>query len=151
MGVSIDALDAMTGQKTGTSEWLTVDQTMINGFADVTGDHQFIHVNEEKAKQTPFGGTIAHGFLTLSLLANLGQETGVDVDGVQMAVNYGVDTVRFLTPVRAGKRIRLHSTLKAVANKGGGRVLLTMAQEIEIEGEDKPALVADSLVLMFTQ
>ncbi len=148
--VAVEDLAGWVGQETGVSDWLTVDQNRINAFADVTGDHQFIHVDVEKAKKTPFGGTIAHGYLTLSLVAYFGQQTSLKVEGVQMAINYGLNSARFLTPVRSGKRIRMRSTLANVTPKGAGRVLMTVTNTIEIEGEEKPALVADSLVLLFT-
>lgn len=148
MPIGRGQLQDYLGCETGVSDWLLVDQDMINGFADVTGDHQYIHTDIARAKETPFGGTIAHGYLTLSLVANLGQQTGLKVDGAKMALNYGVDGVRFLTPVRSGKRIRLRTTLKNIREKSGDRLLLTLGQVMEIEGEEKPALVSDSLVML---
>jgi acyl dehydratase len=132
------------GETLGTSEWLLVDQDMINKFADATGDHQFIHVNEEMAKMTPFGGTIAHGFLTLSLFPVLMAKSDCPrVEGVKMGVNYGGNKVRFLTPVRSGKRVRGHFKLLALEEKRPGQWQQTLDFTIEIEGEDKPALIAE--------
>jgi acyl dehydratase len=142
--VTFDELKAMTGTVIGISEWLTVDQAMIDKFADATGDHQFIHVNPELAAQTPFGGTIAHGFLTLSLLPLLAEKTDLPrLDGIKMGVNYGTDTLRFLAPVRSGKRVRAHFTLASVEEKRPGQFQQRQAITIEIEGEDKPALATE--------
>ena len=142
--ISPQEMQGMVGQTLGTSEWLLVDQEMINKFADATGDHQFIHVNEEMAKMTPFGGTIAHGFLTLSMIPHLGAEGGSPrVDGVKMGVNYGGNKTRFIAPVRAGKRIRGHWKLTEMVEKRPGQWQQTAEITIEIEGEDKPALVAE--------
>lgn len=125
------------------SEWLLVDQAMISGFADVTRDHQFIHVDPVRASETPFGGTIAHGFLILSLLSFL-QETTVDFGDlkVRMGVNYGFDRIRFMSPVRSGRHIRLISQLATVEPKAESIFQLTHDVTVEIEGEDKPALKA---------
>jgi len=145
----LNALTAKIGQKLGTSDWLLVDQAKINAFAECTGDHQWIHVDEEKAAAGPFGGTIAHGYLTLSLIPVLSEavwRTGLPITA---ALNYGSDKLRFLTPVRAGKRIRNHITLLNVEDKGPGRVLFYTENTIEIEGEDKPALVAITLAMAF--
>jgi len=142
-----DKLDDMTeriGETVGTSDWITIDQAMIDKFADATHDHQFIHVNPEMASYTPLGGTVAHGFLTLSLLSHF-HTTTIDASGlgVKMALNYGSDRVRFLTPVRAGKRVRAHFKLLAIGEKRPGQWQQTLECTIEIEGEDKPALVAE--------
>jgi acyl dehydratase len=137
-------LQAKVGQNIGTSEWLEVSQERINKFAEATGDFQFIHVDEEKAKQTPFGGTIAHGFLTLSLLPVLGALTGGErLSDVKMGVNYGGNKTRFIAPVRAGKRVRSHSKLLELVEKRPGQWQQTNEITIEIEGEDKPALIAE--------
>jgi acyl dehydratase len=142
--VSLEALQGMVGQPLGTSEWLTVDQAMINKFADATGDHQFIHVDPEKAALTPFGGTIAHGFLTLSLLPQLSQNADLPrLDGIRMGVNYGCNRLRFLAPVRAGKRVRGHFRLLDFEEKRPGQCQQTSEVTVEIEGEDKPALIAE--------
>ena len=140
----------LVGKPLGTSEWVLVDQEMIDKFADATGDHQFIHVDEEKAKLTPFGGTIAHGFLTLSLIPMLGARTdGPKVDGVKMGVNYGGNKVRFLTPVRSGKRVRGHFKLLDLEEKRPGQWQQTLEFSVEIEGEDKPALIAEWISQFF--
>ena len=107
--VEPDDMVTMAGTKFPPSDWMTVEQDRINTFADCTEDHQFIHIDEDAAAQTPFGGTIAHGFLTLSLLTKLSSENSIGVKGVVMGVNYGIDKLRFLAPVRAGKRIRAHT------------------------------------------
>ena len=139
-----------TGQTIGTSEWFEVSQDRINKFAEATGDFQFIHLDEEKAKQTPFGGTIAHGFLTLSLLPVLGSMTDSGrIDGVKMGVNYGGNKTRFLSPVRAGKRVRAHTKLLELIEKRPGQWQQTNEITIEIEGEDKPALIAEWISLFF--
>lgn len=141
---------ALVGQHFGTSEWLLVDQDRINRFADATGDHQFIHVNEEMAKMTPFGGTIAHGFLTLSLFPVLFEQSDCPrVEGTKMGVNYGGNKVRFLTPVRAGKRVRGHFKLLEMAEKRPGQWQQTLELSVEIEGEEKPALLAEWISQIF--
>ena len=143
-------LQGKVGEHLGTSDWVLVDQEMIDKFADATGDHQFIHVDEEKAKLTPFGGTIAHGFLTLSLIPMLGARTdGPKVDGVKMGVNYGGNKVRFLTPVRSGKRVRGHFKLLDLEEKRPGQWQQTLEFSVEIEGEDKPALIAEWISQFF--
>ena len=131
------------------SEWLTIDQERISAFADATLDHQFIHVDEERAAGTPFGGTIAHGYLTMSLVSHFAADCGVRPEGSSMALNYGSDKVRFLQPVRVGSRIRAHAVLQSVEEKSPGQVLLKTRFTIEIEGEQKPAMVADILSLFF--
>lgn len=143
-------LAGKTGEVIGVSDWFAVTQERINMFADATGDHQFIHIDEEKAKHTPFGGTIAHGFLTLSLLPVLGAMTeGARVDGVKMGVNYGGNKTRFLSPVRAGKRVRSHTKLLELVEKRPGQWQQTNEVTIEIEGEDKPALICEWITLFF--
>lgn len=148
--VSMGELKAMTGQLLGTSDWLTVDQAMIDKFADATGDHQFIHVDPEKAKLTPFGGTIAHGFLTLSLIPLLTQLSDCPrPDGIKMGVNYGGNRTRFLAPVRSGKRIRGVFKLLEIEEKRPGQWQQTMEITVEIEGEPKPALICEWLTQFF--
>ena len=149
--VTFDELKAMTGTVIGVSEWLTVDQAMIDKFADATGDHQFIHVNPEMAKLTPFGGTIAHGFLSLSLMSVLSEKANLPaLDGVRMGVNYGGNKTRFLAPVRSGKRVRGHFKLLEIEEKRPGQYQQTIEYSVEIEGEDKPALIAEWISQFFT-
>jgi acyl dehydratase len=148
--ISPQEMKDMVGQNLGTSEWLLVDQEMINKFADATGDHQFIHVNEEMAKMTPFGGTIAHGFLTLSLFPVLMAKSDCPrVEGVKMGVNYGGNKVRFLAPVRSGKRVRGHFKLLELEEKRPGQWQQTLEFTVEIEGEDKPAVMAEWISQFF--
>jgi acyl dehydratase len=148
--ISPQAMKDMVGQNLGTSEWLLVDQEMINKFADATGDHQFIHVNEEMAKMTPFGGTIAHGFLTLSLFPVLMAKSDCPrVEGVKMGVNYGGNKVRFLAPVRSGKKVRGHFKLLELEEKRPGQWQQTLEFTVEIEGEDKPAVIAEWISQFF--
>ena len=149
--ISKEDLQAKVGGELGTSNWITVTQEMINQFADVTDDHQFIHVNEEAAKMTPFGGTVAHGFLSLSLLSAMGADVMPTLEGVVMGVNYGFDKVRFIQPVRSGKRIRGHFKLTAVEEKKPGQFQSRTEVTVEIEGEDKPALMAEWLTMQFVQ
>lgn len=132
------------------SGWLTVDQDRIAAFAEATEDRQFIHVDPEAAARTPFGGTIAHGFLTLSLLSRMAAETILVPETTKMVVNYGLDWVRFLAPVRSGKRVRGRFTLDGIEEKASGQILLRHVISVEIEGEDKPALSAVWLTLLFT-
>ena len=133
------------GQEVGVSGWITVDQARIDAFADATEDWQFIHVDPEAAARTPFGGTIAHGFLTLSLLSKMTYEATPVLEGVVMGINYGFDKVRFLQPVRAGSRVRGRFKLVSVEDKGGNRWLIKNEVTVEIEGQDKPALIAEWL------
>jgi len=146
--VPLDQLDTYIGKETGRSDWFEIDQNRINMFAAATNDHQWIHVDEEAAAQGPFGATIAHGFLTLSLLSYLTLSAMVVPEGAAMFINYGSDKVRFLAPVSVGSKIRSISTLKAVREKSHGQYLLTMNAVVEIEGSDTPALVADLLILV---
>ena len=142
-------LGALLGQEIGVSSWITVDQQRIGEFAHCTEDHQWIHVDVERArKESPFGGTVAHGFLTLALLVPTAFEVLLHRVEVKQAVNYGLEKVRFLAPVRAGKRVRNHVKVTGVEDKSSGRVLLTTENTFEIEGEDKPALVALSQVML---
>ena len=130
------------GQDIGTSDWIVVDQARIDAFAEVTEDRQFIHVNPEMAKATPFGGTIAHGFLTLSLLSRM-METACEKPEVMMSVNYGFNKVRFLTPVKEGKRVRGHFKLLELVEKRPGQWQQTAEVTVGIEGEEKPCLIAE--------
>ncbi|MFC1397883.1 MULTISPECIES: MaoC family dehydratase [Acinetobacter calcoaceticus/baumannii complex] len=146
--LSIDQLLELQDQALGSSQWMTIDQSMINTFADVTQDHQFIHVDEEAARQTPFGGTIAHGFLTLSLLSAMAAQVLPTVQGQKSGVNYGINNLRFISPVHSGKRVRGHFHLKNVSQKNKGSYQLIMEVTIEIEDEAKPALVTEWLTLV---
>lgn len=138
-------LQGLIGREVGVSKWFEVSQARIDAFADCTEDHQFIHVDPEAAKATPFGGTIAHGFLTLSLASAMTYDAVAPLDGVVMGVNYGFDKLRFLTPVPAGSRIRGRFTLLSAVDKGDGRWLLKHELIVEIEGEPKPAVIAEWL------
>ena len=141
---------AKVGEQIGTSEWIEISQDRINKFAEATDDHQFIHVNEEAAKMTPFGGTIAHGFLTLSMIPYLTQKSDVPrPDGIKMAVNYGGNKTRFLNPVKSGKRIRGHWKLLGMEEKRPGQWQHTVEITIEIEGEEKPALICEWMTMYF--
>lgn len=141
---------AKAGEHLGTSEWVEMSQERINMFADATGDHQFIHIDEEKAKLTPFGGTIAHGFLTLSMIPYLSANSDIPrVENVKMGVNYGGNKTRFISPVRAGKRIRGHWKLVEMIEKRPGQWQQTAEITIEIEGEDKPALICEWITQFF--
>ena len=136
-------LKGLIGQEIAVSDWLTITQERINQFADAIGDHQWIHVDPERAKASPFGSTIAHGFLTLSLLPLFTQEC-IRMPSVRMGVNYGVNKVRFINPVPVGSRLRGRFMMKAVEDIAGG-VQMTMLATIELEGVDKPACVAESV------
>ena len=139
------------GKESATGDWMEINQDIIDQFADVTLDHQFIHIDPERAKATPFGTTIAHGFLTLSLLTHLGASANpADPDparfaGMVMGVNYGFEKVRFIAPVKAGGRIRARVTLAGAEERESGRHILRLAVTVEIEGEERPALIADWL------
>ena len=145
--ITLDAYKAMVGQEIGVSRWFEIKQDRINQFADVTEDHQFIHVDPERAKQTPFGGTVAHGFLTLSLLAPMAFDAQPTISNTAMVVNYGFDRIRLIAPVPAGSRIRGHFVLKEVVDRGAHEIMARTEVTVEIEGGGKPALVADWLGL----
>ncbi|AOX11253.1 dehydratase [Pseudomonas putida JB] len=147
--VPVTELSQYVGKELGQSEWLKIDQQRINLFAEATGDFQFIHVDPEKAAKTPFGGTIAHGFLTLSLIPKLIEDILVLPQGLKMVVNYGLDSVRFIQPVKVDSRVRLKVKLGEVVEKKPGQWLLKAIATLEIEGEDKPAYIAESLSLCF--
>lgn len=144
---TVEELKGLVGQELSVGKWVEITQERVNQFADVTGDHQYIHVDPERASQTFFGGTIAHGYLTLSLLPLLGKDReGVRVDlGGKMAVNYGVDRVRFPAPVPVGKRVRMRSKLLEVNEISDGCVQMKYQQTVEVEGQDKPGCVAETL------
>ncbi len=137
-----EELFELVGQELGTSDWFAIDQDRIDRFADVTEDHQYIHVDPDRAADSPFGGTIAHGMLTLSMIVHLCDSFAPDIDGLQMVINYGFDKVRFAAPVKVGKRIRAVAKLLEARERGGQLVVKTKVT-IEIEGERKPALVAE--------
>lgn len=145
--VPVEQLADYVGTEIGLSEWLTVDQARIDAFADATLDHQFIHVDPEAARMTPWGTTIAHGFLTLSLIPHLTLPYGIAPEGTVMAINYGTDKVRFLEPVRVDSEIRARVVLDDVAERGPGRILFKTRVTVEIKDNKKPALVADTLSL----
>jgi acyl dehydratase len=147
---SLDEIRSRVGQEVGVSSWLNVDQERIDAFADATEDRQFIHTDPVAAAQTPFGGTIAHGFLSLSLLSRMGSEVFLAPEGVKMALNYGLDRDRFLAPVRSGKRVRGRFVLDGADDKPGGQILLRHLVTVEIEDEDKPAVSATWLTLIVT-
>jgi acyl dehydratase len=144
----VDDLRSAVGTTVGTSDWMTVDQGQIDGFADATHDHQWIHVDPERAKEGPFGTTIAHGFLTLSLLPVLISQV-YRVDGVKMGVNYGLNKVRFTSPVPVGSKVRGRIELTDVADAAGGAVQITNAVTVEIDGSERPALVAEWLTRQY--
>lgn len=147
---TIEDIKAMIGTVIGTSDWVLVDQEMINKFADATGDHQFIHIDPERAKMTPFGTTIAHGFLTLSLMPLLSAKANLPhPDNVKMGVNYGCDKLRFLSPVKSGKRVRGVFKLSSFDEKRPGQFQQSQEVTVEIEGEDKPALIAEWISQVF--
>ncbi|OEC33286.1 Acyl dehydratase [Pseudomonas cuatrocienegasensis] len=147
--VPVAQLQDYVGKELGRSDWLTIDQARINQFADCTGDHQFIHVDPEKAKRTPFGGTIAHGFLSLSLIPMLMEDIMLMPEGLKMAVNYGLDSVRFIQPVKVDSRVRLVVTLTDANEKNPSQWLLKARAVLEIEGQEKPAYIAEPLTLCF--
>jgi acyl dehydratase len=140
---------ALTGKDLGASEWTLVDQERIDRFAETTEDHQFIHVDPERAKATPFGTTIAHGYLTLSLLSKMAYDVMPGIQGSKMGVNYGLNSVRFLAPVKSGSRVRGHFTMKEVTERSAGVVQSTVEVSVEIEGEAKPALAAEWVTLAY--
>lgn len=146
---SLEDIRARIGTEVGISSWLTIDQERIDAFAEATEDRQFIHVDPGAAARTPFGATIAHGFLSLSLLSRMGAEAMLLPEGLKVVVNYGFDRIRFLAPVRSGKRVRGRFILDSVEEKAPGQLLMRHTVTVEIEGEEKPALTAEWLGLMF--
>jgi len=147
--LNLRKLKAMVGREVGVSDWFSVTQERIAAFAACTEDRQWIHVDPEKAARSPLGGTVAHGFLLLSLLPHFNFENEVFAGRFRMAVNYGLDRVRFPHPVRAGSRVRNRAVLKAIEKRGFRKVLVTVENTMEVEGADKPAMVADALALIF--
>lgn len=143
---SIDDAEALVGQELGVGEWTEIDQKRINAFADATEDHQWIHIDEERAKnESPYGTTIAHGFLTLSMIPKLSKDN-MRVENAKMAINYGLNKVRFLAAVPAGGRVRARSELIDAAKAGDSMVNMTVRHTIELDGSDKPAAVAETIV-----
>jgi acyl dehydratase len=147
--VSAEKLKKMVGQENGVSNWVLIDQDRINRFADATDDHQWIHVDIEKAKKGPFGGPIGHGFLTLSLIPIFSKSAKYLPEGMKMGVNYGLNKVRFINPVPVGSEVRSRMVISAVEEKGPGRILMTTTHTIEIKGQDKPACIAEALSMLF--
>ena len=145
--ISVEQARALVGQDLGASKWITVSQEMIDQFADVTNDHQFIHVDAERAKDTPFGGTIAHGFLSLALIVSEVPDKTFYLEGLQFGMNYGFDRIRFLAPVPSGSRIRTHHKLLAFDEAGENRYRLKTQVTMEIEGLEQPAFVADWITM----
>ena len=143
MGHTVAQLKKMTGQHVGTSRWFPITQDMIDAHADIVQDHQFIHIDPAKAAQTLFGGTIAHGFLTLGMLSAMAYDAQPDIEGAALGVNYGLNHLRFIAPVPAGANIRAHFTLNGIDERKPGEITLTWGVSVEIEGQDKPALVAE--------
>jgi acyl dehydratase len=149
MEISLADLPSLVGTEVGVSDWITVDQPMIDLFADATHDHQFIHVDPERArKETPFGGTIAHGFLSLSLLSAMNYNCAPSIRERRMGINYGFNRIRFMTPVCAGKRVRGRFTLKESRYRGADMVMISYGVVVDIEDEPKPALTADWLTVV---
>ena len=147
--LTLAGLSERIGQELGISDWVAIDQARIDTFASCTGDHQWIHVDVERAKrESPFRGPIAHGYLTLAMVAPLAMEIGIIPKDAAAGLNYGVEKVRFLAPVPAGARVRLRVTLSGVEPREGGQVIMKTQNTLEVEGSEKPALVAETLALL---
>ncbi len=146
---SIEEIRGRAGSEIGVSDWIAIDQRAIDAFAEVTQDHQFIHVDPEAAAKTPFGGTVAHGFLTLSLLSRMAADVMLRPETIRMAVNYGFERVRFMAPVRSGRRVRGRFELLSAEEKRPGQWQFVHRVTVEIESEDKPAVVADWIGMIF--
>ena len=146
---TIEEIQERVGTEIGMSDWILIDQARIDAFADITEDHQFIHVDPERAKQTPFRGTVAHGFLTLSMLSRMAGGVMLHPESMRMAVNYGFEKVRFMAPVKSGKRVRGRFRMLSAEEKRASQWQITYEVTVEIEDEDKPALVADWIGYMF--
>lgn len=147
---SLDEIREKVGRPVGVSDWIEIGQDRITAFADATEDHQFIHVDPAAAAAAGFGGTISHGFLNLSLLSRMAADVMLIPDTTRMALNYGLDRVRFIAPVKAGKRVRGHFVLDGIDEKAPGQLLIRQTITVEIDGEEKPALTAQWLGLIFT-
>ena len=147
--LTISQLGERVGQELGVSDWVTIDQSRINKFAACTGDHQWIHVDVERAeRESPYGGAVAHGYLTLAMIAPLSMQIGVIPKDAAAGLNYGVDKARFLAPVPAGARVRLRVVLTGVEPKDGGQAIMKTRNTLEVEGSDKPAVVAETLAFL---
>lgn len=146
---TIEEIQERVGTEIGMSDWILIDQNRIDAFAAITEDHQFIHVDPERAKQTPFRGTVAHGFLTLSMLSRMAGGVMLHPESMRMAVNYGFEKVRFMAPVKSGKRVRGRFRMLSAEEKRASQWQITYEVTVEIEDEDKPALVADWIGYMF--
>jgi acyl dehydratase len=147
--LTISQLGARVGQELGVSDWVTIDQSRIDKFAACTGDHQWIHVDVERAeRESPYGGAVAHGYLTLAMIAPLSMQIGVIPKDAAAGLNYGVDKARFLAPVPAGARVRLRVVLTGVEPKDGGQAIMKTRNTLEVEGSDKPAVVAETLAFL---
>ena len=147
--LTFETMGSMVGQHLGTSDWHEVTQEAVNEFASSTGDHQWIHVDVERAKkESPFGGPVAHGYLTLSLIAGLSLDLGIVPKNTAAALNYGLDKVRFLAPVPVGAKVRLSVTLQSFDQKDTGQFLMKVENTMEIEGSEKPALIAETLAIL---
>jgi acyl dehydratase len=147
--LTLAGLGEKIGQELGVSDWVAIEQTRIDAFASCTGDYQWIHVDVERAKrESPFGGPVAHGYLTLSMVAPLAMQIGVIPKDAAAGLNYGIDKVRFLTPVPAGTRVRLRVVLAGIEARDGGQVVMKTQNTLEVEGAQKPALVAETLALL---
>lgn len=149
--ISLTELLNLKGHNLGSSNWVEIDQNLINSFAKVTRDEQFIHVDQDKAKANGFSGTIAHGFLTLSLLSSMSFEVIPTIKGTTASINYGINNLRFLSPVASGSNIRAHFVLKDIIEKNNGQYQLILQVSVEIQSHEKPALVADWITLLLTQ
>jgi acyl dehydratase len=149
--MSVEEFKNSAGTRLGPSEWLLIDQERINRFADATSDHQFIHVDTEKAASTPFGSTIAHGFLSLSLVSHLVGQIMPKPEGTIMGINYGSDKVRFLQPVKVDSRVRAFARVEKVSVRPGGQLLVKSKVTVEIENEERPALIAEILSLYIVE
>ena len=149
IALTIAGLSERIGQELGVSDWVVIDQARIDKFASCTGDHQWIHVDVERAKrESPFQGPIAHGYLTLAMVAPLAMEIGIIPADAAAGLNYGVEKVRFLAPVPAGARVRLHVSLSGVEPRDNGQVIMKTLNTLEVEGSEKPALIAETLALL---
>ena len=146
-----DNVRSLVGSELGVSDWLRIEQARVNAFADTTEDHQFIHVDPERAAATPFGGTIAHGFLTLSLLPRMMEDIGGGMEDAVMGLNYGFDKIRFLAPVKVNSRVRARAKLLDVREKAPKQFLITQEITVEIENESKPALIAEWLTMVMVR
>jgi acyl dehydratase len=147
--LTLTQLNEHVGRELGVSEWVAIEQSRIDAFAACTGDHQWIHVDVERAKrESPFRSPIAHGYLTLSMVASLSMQIGIIPKDAAAGLNYGIDKVRFLAPVPAGARVRLRVSLVGVEAKEGGQTIMKTRNTLEVEGSDKPALIAETLALL---